>query len=288
MRWTLVLIPILLIAAACGTAATPDTTSTTSPIATTTVPPGSVDPCVSGDLEFDTDGLVAALGESVSDATRIDGIRWDDHDTCERITVSFTTDRGAPAASLGVTGVTVLAYSGLVRIALPDDIAGSAVADMLMDGDVAQSAYVVSDVAGKLLIDIHGVDDAAIAARAFTTTSPVTLVIDLIIDSEGTPPIGSSKSNSAVIVAPPPGPALYPLTVEAYAAPAVYSARIQLEREDVVSVDLTVSVPGRGDTWQLITTRIDDGPSGATTLFVGQMDANDRPIDGATTSLDLP
>lgn len=288
MRWRIALIPTLLVAAACSSTATPDATTTTSPVATTTIPAGSSAPCVSGDLEFDTDGLVAALGDSVSDATRIDGIRWDDHDTCERLTISFTTDRGAPAASLGVTGVTVLAHSGLVRITLPDDIAGSAVADMLVDGDIAHSVYVVSDVAGKLIIDIHGVDEAAIGARAFTTTSPVTLVVDLIEEPEGTPPIGASLSNSAVIVSPPPGPSLYPFTVEAYAAPAVHSARIQLEREDVVSVDLTVSVPGRPDTWQLITTRIDDGPSGTATLFVGQVDSNERPIDGATTSLDLP
>ena len=286
-RWT-VLAALCLLAAACSPAEPAPSTTTTAPVSTTTTAQRAVDPCVSGDLEFDADGLIAALGESLSDATQIDGIRWDDHGSCERITLSFTTDRGAPAATLGVTGVTVLALAGIVRITLPDDVSGSAVADMLVDGDIARSAYVVSDVAGKLLVDIHAAEDVPIAARAFTTDSPATLVVDLVTNPEGPNPAGASRSQTAVIVAPPSGPALYPFTVEAYAAPALRSTRIQLERSDVVAVDQTVSLPSRPDAWQLISVRIEDGPSGPTTLFVGQVDANDRPLEGARAVLDLP
>lgn len=286
-RWSGIAI-VCMVLAACSPSVTQSPSTTITPTSTSTTVPGDVDPCMSGDLAFDSDGLIAALGESVSDATRIDQIRWDDHATCERLTVSFTTDRGAPAATLGVTGVTVLAFAGLVRITLPDEIVNSAVADMVMDGDVAGRAYVVSDVAGKLLIDIHGSPEIPVAARAFTTSSPATLVIDLIKDSGATPPAGVATSDSAVVVAPSTGPALYPFTIEAYSAPATRSARIQLEREDIVSVDQTVSLPARPDTWQLVTVRIDDGPSGTTTLFVGQVDANDRPLDGAIATLDLP
>lgn len=287
-RWT-PLLGLALIAAACSPPpADSTTTADATPSTTTTLAVASDDPCRSGDLEFGSDGLVAAIGESTSDATSISQIRWDPYPTCERLTISFTTDIGAPATTLGVTGVTAFGYLGITRVTLPAEVTGSAVADMRSDGDLLDRAYVIADTEGNLFIDLHAAEDAALATRAFVTQSPASLVIDLIREAEAPGPVGATVSDSAVIITPPPGPTIYPFVVEAYAPPTARATRIQLGLDGDAALDQTLSLEGRTDTWQFVTQRIVDGPSGTTRLFVGFVDVNNRPLDGAAVELDLP
>jgi len=84
-----------------------DTTTTTVGITTTSSPPSS-ELCIAGDLPFGDEGLIAALGEDTGDASSVTEIRWDPSATCERLTINFGAGSGAPAATLGPTGVSVI------------------------------------------------------------------------------------------------------------------------------------------------------------------------------------
>jgi len=277
-----------LVLAAC----TPTTTATTTsqPVSepTTSLATAPEDICVIGDLAFTEDGLVAALGEDVGDAAQIEDIRWDGAGTCERITIEFTTQDGAPATTIGPTGVSVISSSGIVRVVLPIEVATTAIADSLIGGNIIGRIYVVRLTNEMLAIDIHGVDAVPITARAVATASPASLVIDVSTNSSLNPPIGVTPSAPTVILSPVPGPNLYPITVEGYASPSLRSLRIQLSGDDEGQQDRSIALEGDIDAWQAFRNVIPDGPSGNATLFVGTIDANDRPDVGAIVSLDLP
>jgi hypothetical protein len=277
-----------LVLAAC----TPTTSATTTsqPVSepTTSLATAPEDICAIGDLAFTEDGLAAALGEDVGDAAQIETIRWDGAGTCERVTIEFTTQDGAPATTLGPTGVSVISFSGIVRVVLPAEVATTAIADSLIGGNIIGRVYVVRLTDDTLVIDIHGVDAVPITARAVATASPASLVIDVSTNSSLTPPIGVTASAPTVVLSPVPGPNLYPITVEGYASPSLRSMRIQLSGDDEGQQDRSIALGGDIHAWQAFRNVIPDGPSGNTTLFVGTIDANDRPDVGAIVSLDLP
>jgi len=297
IRWTSG-IALAVVLAACSPASTtssdtvvPDSVppeTTTSPVASTTTDPGPGDFCLAGDLPFVESGLAAAIGNDVGDAAQIEQIRLDQAPTCERITIDFTNDSGAPATSIGPTGVTVLDFNGLVRVAVPPEITTTAIADTLLEGVLVHGATVVRADDESLTIDIRGTEGTPIIARAFATMSPASLVIDIATSQELPEPAGVTVSIPAVVVSPVPGPSLYPLTVEGYAAPGLHSLRIQLGTEDSTDVDLSIALGGGNDAWQAFRTSVVDGPSGSSTLFVGTVDGNDQPLDGASVLLNLP
>lgn len=287
MRWWSLLVVCTVVAAACsGDDAQPSTTTTPAGSTTSTTQPAIQDACVSGDLAFGDDGLIAALGDTESDATALSRIRWEQGNACERLVISFATDSGAPATTLGLTGVTVIAFAGIVRVDLPETITSTAVADTLTDGLIKRT-YVVRD-GPDLSIDIHGDPGVPIAARAFVTSSPASLVIDVITMEDLPTPVGAGISDTAVVITPPPGPTLYPFTVEAYVMPGAGSVRVLLTSNDVDVINLAIALDGTVDAWQAFASRIEDGPAGRSVLFVGQVDANDRPVDGVEVPLDLP
>ncbi len=277
-----------LVLAAC----TPTTTATTTsqPVSepSTSIAAAPEDICAIGDLAFTQDGLAAALGEDVGDAAKVETIRWDGAGTCERITIEFSTQDGVPATTLGPTGVSVISFSGIVRVVLPSGVSATAIADSLIDGDLIQRVYVVRLSDETLVIDIHGVDAVPITARAVATASPASLVIDVSTDSSLSPPIGVTASPPTVVLTPVPGPNLYPIAVEGYASPSLQSLRIQLSGDDDGRQDRSIALDGDVDAWQAFRNVIPDGPSGNATLFVGTIDANERPDIGAIVSLDLP
>ncbi len=266
----------------------PPPSSTTEPATTTSQGEVDLDVCVQGDLAFSSEGLIAAVGEDVGDATQIARIRWDGAGTCERITIAFSNDNGAPATTLGPTAVSVLEFAGVVRVTLPDKTLATAVADTLFEGNLIERAYVVRNLSDGLTIDLRSSEGVSIEARAFTTTSPSTLVIDVIRGRDGSQSVGAAQSQAAVVVTPVPGPNLYPLTVEGYATPGSRSVHLTLGVQDNDALDLAVALDGYTDAWQGFRVDLPDGPSGHATLFVGTVDANGRPLDGASVSLDMP
>ncbi len=288
MRWWTAVVLVGLACAACTPASQPSPTTTASPASPPTFDPTPEDSCTSGELEFQTDGLVAALGDVEADATHISQIRWDAEATCERMIIRFATESGAPATTVGLTGVAILAFAGLVRVDLPPQVTGTAVADMWTDGGLVDRTYVVRNEEDALFIDVHGAAGAPIAVRSFVTRSPATLVIDFISQPDLPIPVGTAVSESAVVITPSPGPALYPFTVGGYAQPSVRSVRVQLVQGDTIALNSVVALDGETDTWQAIRVPVEDGPAGPSTLFVGQVDINDRQLDGVLIPIDLP
>jgi len=209
IRWTCG-IALAVVLAACSPVSTtssdtvvPDSVpqdTTTSAVPSSTTEPGPEDFCLAGDLPFVESGLAAAIGNDVGDAAQIEQIRLDQAATCERLTIEFTNDSGAPATSIGPTGVTVLDFAGLVRIAVPPEITTTAIADTLLEGVLVHGATVVRADDKSLTIDIRGTDGTPILARAFATTSPASLVIDIATSQELPEPAGVTVSTPAVIV----------------------------------------------------------------------------------------
>ena len=290
MRWRLLGAATLIAVTACSPSTSVDTTTSTPAGGSSTTTTGGTtgDPCASGGLAFTSEGLVATLGDSESDARRIDGIRWQPEATCERFIIDFASDSGSPARSLGLTGVSALAGTGIVRISLPTTVADTAVADLTTDGSLSARVYVIRDGDGGLFVDIIGAPDTAVGARAFAQASPARLIIDLVAAADAPVPVGPATSGVSVVPSPLPGPALYPLTVDAYAQPGLRSVRLLVISEEAVAIDRAIALGGGTDAWQAFSTRLDDGPSGPASLFVGTTDVNGRPAEGATVAVDLP
>ena len=72
------------------------------------------------------------------------------------------------------------------------------------------------------------------------------------------------------------------------APPQRSSTTVVVSASDVDASTVAVGLPGYTDTWQTFTTRIDDGPSGIVTVFVGDLAPDGSTSDGATVALDLP
>ena len=284
--WTFALIAVAV--SSCSPESPETSVTTTTVVVTTTSTVPSDETCKTGDLKFGEEGLVAALGEDVGDATTLSSIRWEGSATCERITVAFASRSGAPAKTLGPTGVSVLGYASVVRVALPPELSATAVADMLADGDLVERAFVVRGADGAMLIDIHGRHGLAIAARAFATTSPSTLVIDVTASESDTNIVGAGTSRTAIVMTPPAGPTIYPFTIEAYAAPGEPSTRVQLMSDGEVVTDISHALPGWTDAWQAFGLAVPDGPSGTVEIFVGSGDVTIDPEVGAIVVIEVP
>jgi len=287
MRWKTLAV-IALAVSACSTTPPETSVTTTSIQATTTTTVPSDEICKIGDLKFGDEGLVAALGEDVGDATTVSNIRWEGSATCERITIGFASASGAPAKTLGPTGVSILGYAAVVRVALPAEVSDTAVADMLADGDLVDRAFVVRDDDGAMWVDIHAPDGPAIAARAFLTTSPSSIVVDITSLESGSRTVGAATSQTAIVMTPPAGPTIYPFTVEGYAAPGELATRVQLVSDGEITTDISDSLPGWTDSWQGFVVAISDGPSGTVQIFVGSGDVQLDPEGGAFVVVDLP
>lgn len=265
------------------TTTVPLTTSTTAGTTTTSAVVEQVPDCLAGTLPFAEQGIVAALDNPQHDATTIGGIRWQPDEGCERVLIEFLTEGGSPATRLGPVGVTVAPDTGIVRISLPEAVEASAIGDSLISGPLVDHIYVVEGITDGLVVDVHLA--ARAAARAFTTTSPSRLIIDLRPTSEV--PIGIAPDNggSVVVSSPLPGPSLYPLQVAGYAAPGVDAVRITVSADDQTALERSVSTVTDRYLWRAFTVTISDGPSGTVLVRV----ADDADIDdGVAVELDLP
>lgn len=285
MRWQVTVALVGVLASGCSPAAEEPTVTTSVETTTTTTQAPSDEICLSGDLPFSDDGLIAALGDDAGDATTVSRIRWDPSATCERITIAFGTESGAPATTLGPSSVSVIPYAGIVRAQLPEEVTSTAIADTLLEGSLIGAAFALRDPEGLISIDIHGADQVPIEARAFTTTSPATLVIDIIRASTDATPVGVTATRTAVVVTPTSGRSQYPMVVRGYVEPGLLAVRVQIIQSDMAVVDRSIALQGYSDTWQSLSSLIETGPSGTAVLFVGTLDGAETPLNGAFVSI---
>ncbi len=285
MRLRSLLIVIVIAAAAC-TPTEQESGPTTIAPTTTTTPSSDTPSCLSGELPFVEQGVVAALDSPGRDARAIAGIRWHALEGCERIEVEFLSVAGSPASRIGPVGVSMLADTGIVRVTLSDAIVDSAVADTTLNGDLLDGWFVIEGIADGLAVDLHLAGRAA--ARAFTTTSPARLIIDLVPAEEDLPIATPAARGGIILMSPQAGVGLYPLQIAGYSAPGIDAVRIRLSDSTGVLIDRSVSTLSPVHVWHAFDIGLTDGPSGSIDLFVGTVSEGDEPVAGVEVPLDLP
>ena len=280
--------PVLMVAVAltaCAPRASDSSPTTTEPVETsTTTTAASQGPdCLAGELPFAEQGVAAALDSPQHDATTIGGIRWQSEEGCERVLIEFLAEGGSPATRLGPVGVTVAPDTGIIRISLPDEVEATAIGDSAIAGSLVDHIYVVEGIEEGLVVDVHLAVRAA--ARAFTTTSPSRLVVDLRPASDV--PIGSAaRTDGRVVVSSPlPGPNLYPIQVSGYAAPGVEAVLVTMSADGAVALQRSVSTVTEHHLWRAFVLTISDGPAGPVEVRVA---AEGDADGGVIVELDLP
>lgn len=261
------------------------TTTTTAPTTTTTEGPEITSPpaegaaCVMGDVPFAEDGVVAAFGTERGDAAAIAGFRWSAEAECERFVVDLATVGGSPAATLGRTSVELRPTSGLVRISLPDEVRTTSVADSVMDTPIARHAYVVRQSDGRLVVDLHLDAPTGVLARAFAVGSPARIVVDLMPATDAPPVRPPDAGEDIVLLAPPPGPAEYPLRVSGYARMVEAEVLVVLGPETPGNVEQTATAADSSEAWGAFSVTIGSGPTGTVEVFVsGGSTATGAPV----------
>lgn len=288
---------IVVTACAAGDTGTSTTTSSTSPpdtsaaITTASVDPPQQDdsPCLAGDRPFANAGVISAFGGITGDATQISGIRWAGHPGCERVVVDLLTADGAPAGALGPVGVDYNETLGIVRVNLPAAVARTAIADSLIDGDLADRAFVVRTEGGSLAIDIHLTAGATVAVRAFEVDAPSRIVIDIKPDAAATPVSGALTSGDVVVIAPPSGRAQSPLVVTGYARvfEAQVVARLYDNREATALIEQRAVAAEWAEMWGEFTITFIDPPQQSLELFVGSDSARNGDLEGVWIAIDM-
>ena len=286
MRFVPLVAAFAFLVASC-TGTEPIDTSTTITSSTTTTTQASDTPaCLSGELPFVEEGTVAALDSPGRDARAIAGIRWDPLEGCERVEIEFLSASGAPATRIGPVGVSMLSDAGIVRVTLSDDVVDSAVADSTLNGTLVDRWFVVEDSEDGLTIDLH-LNERAVA-RAFTTTSPARLVIDLRGTGDDLPLAKPLSDGGVVLLSPQAGVGLYPLQVAGYVAPDVDAVRLRLTDSAEISIDRAVSTLSTTHVWRAYSAALSDGPSGSVLLLVGTVNDVGEPVFTIEVPLDLP
>ncbi|MDJ0925856.1 MAG: hypothetical protein QNJ77_15000 [Acidimicrobiia bacterium] len=258
-----------------GDVTTTNPPATSPPASTTTTAPASTQPaspCLTGDRPFSSSGVISAFGGASGDAVQISGLRAARHPGCERIVLDLLTADGAPAGSLGLVGVEYDSEIGIVRINLPPSITVTSVADLLLDGDLADRAYVVQTSEGNLALDIHAVPGSSVALRAFEMTGPSRIVVDLKTDTDVPPVQGVASNDYVVVTNPASGPGKNPLLVTGYARPGI--SQVEVSIHDHAASDPAVTTPatvaGSNQAWGEFSVGIVDPLSGTHELFVGE------------------
>lgn len=286
MRFAPLVVVLALCAAGCTGGESEESTTTTASSTTTTTEATDTPACLSGELPFVEEGTVAALDSPGRDARAIAGIRWDPLEGCERLEIEFLSATGAPATRIGPVGVSMLSDAGIVRVILSDDVVDSAVADSTINGVLVDKWFVVEDSDDGLVVDLHLNERAA--ARAFTTTSPARLVIDLRGTGDDRPLAAPLSAGGVVLLSPQAGVGLYPLQVAGYAAPEVGAVRLRLTDPADISVDRAISTLSSTHVWRAFSAALSDGPSGAVLLLVGTVNDVGEPVFTIEVPLDLP
>ncbi len=269
-----------LLISACATVGSSDTTAdstTSTTLAAVTQPPTTAEPivtddspCLAGDKPFSAEGIISAFGTANGDAAQISGIRWAAHPGCERVVVDLLTADGAPAGAIDPVGVDYSSAQGVVRIKLPASVSRSSIADTLLDGELADRAYVVATEDGRLAIDIHVASGTTPSLRAYEVSSPSRIVVDLRGDQPAEEVRGTSTSSTVVLVSPIAGNAGTGFTVSGYVKGRSDEVLVSvLDSEGAQIAEQSVSVNGDSTIWREFSLELADLAPARMQLRVG-------------------
>ena len=298
MRRLILITSLAILAAAC-TSNDPlasSTTSSTTPsetsqaITTTSAssPEQDDSPCLAGDRPFADSGVISAFGGTTGDATQISGIRWAGHPGCERVVVDLLTADGAPAGSQGAVGVDYDEVLGIIRVNLPTAVARTAIADVLIDGELIDRAYVVRTAAGGLAVDIHVTAGSSVALRSFEVDAPSRIVVDVRPEPDAPGVVGATTSRDMVVLSPLAGTLKTPLVVTGYtrAFESLVIAQLHEERDSTPIAMQTALAADWTEVWGEFTLTFNDPPQQAMELFVGSESPSTGELNGVWVAVD--
>ena len=174
------------------------TTVTTAPPATDTTPVSTV--CPEGDAMV-SDGRLIDAERPGADARTIGGITWRRSGECHTITISFTTEDGAPATTPPTVTARMLRDVGILRV--ETEATSSLIIDQAVENGIVGSLWVPQSEEGTRFIDMTLTEP--VMGRARILTSPARLEIEL--QSGGSPDLGSPLvTETLVVVEPAAGP----------------------------------------------------------------------------------
>lgn len=272
-----------------GPTESPTADPTASPTSRPTPSPtdeDSVAVCLQGD-PFVADGSIEVDGAGGSaDAHEVSGLRAAAHEGCERFVIDLAAEGGDPAATAGDVRAEFLRRLGVVRVHLRDvEMVDPLATEATFGGPMARAAYSVWAPEGRwVYVDLHVGDPAE--AHVFALESPARVVVDLK-PGGGAIPEPTDEVNNVVVLEPRPGEASYPLTVSGYSRlfEANTVVRLEVDGEEVLE-DFTTATAW-ADAWGHYSVTIEDGPTGAVTLHVGDYSARDGTWSGAEIELSM-
>jgi hypothetical protein len=282
-------VALLLIAACAVDGGTIDTTRTTLAVTTTDTQPATstISPPATAEVpdgcpeetEFVDAGRVLRLDQPTSDTTTIGLISWQAVDGCERFTIRFETNEGAPATTPPTIVLDFIETRQVLRIWTAAD--STVVTDHLVDTQLVERMFVVRAETGGMFIDLHLKDPAQ--ARAEITNSPASLTIEL---QGGIEPFDAAAvyAGNTVLIDPKDGrqaAAGVPLEVNGYSRVFEATMHIVATIDGEMVAETTTTAADWSETWGEFTASI-QLPSGEVSLFVGEESPEDGEPTGAT------
>ncbi|MFO7549060.1 MAG: hypothetical protein R6X29_09370 [Acidimicrobiia bacterium] len=259
---------IVFVVAACTPQVEPEpatTTTTQPPVATTSVAPIEVPPCLAGEAPFIESGSASPPGRTAGDARTLREISWDEFERCDRLVFSFGSEAGAPAVVPPAVATFLDRATGVLRVSLPAEVDGSVIATQLVDTKLVDRVFVVRTADGTLALDVHLA--AAALARVQASTAPSRITVDLVPGGSG---YGSSPllTEDVVVLTPTGGSVAYPFAVTGYRWGDLGAVRVSTPS---ASQEATTTTAEGSDGWSSFVALFPDGPTGPVVLELGDV-----------------
>jgi hypothetical protein len=279
-RFVAVLLAIALLsgcvpdAAPDTTAPAPSTTTTSSTLPQTTTTSATIDPnaaleeqCGDADAPFTSSGAVGTGGSAESDASVVQAYTWQHVGACERVRVGFATAEGAPAVTPPQVDVRFLRWAGVVRLDFGTSVAAAVVAEQIVDTELIDRIYTVTEVDGTMYVDLHLRVPAFV--RAFTTSGPAAILVDLAHGGQNYE-LPATRNDGLVVIAPDPAATTYPLTVTGYTMEADDTIEGILRGPDGSTVIGEAVVGSHDFTWGGFSMVFPNGPPGLVSITIDE------------------
>lgn len=185
------------------------TTTTQRPVTTTMAPaPGSC----GQPQDFAETGVVATITNPASDSATIGLIAWEVLAGCERFSITFQSNEGAPSTTPPSLRAEFLPGLPILRIFV--DSGTSVLTDQLVETALVSRIYVVTRANGEMFVDLHLAGPTL--ARVTTEGSPAGVLVELrpgIVDPVSRPLV----TDRLIVVSPQEGSRLpVPVVVAGY------------------------------------------------------------------------
>jgi hypothetical protein len=261
---------------------TPEVTPDPTPTPTGT-PTDEVASCLQAAAYVD-DGPIAVNGTAEGNADRVLDLRWAAHEGCERFVIDLVDEDGNAASGAGRVEAALLRDLGLVRVELLDvEWVEPDASDAEFEGPLATRAFSVWSPDGRwTFVDLH----LGEAAEAAVTLLDDRVVVDLVPGGTALP-APAVHEGLVVVLEPRGGTSTYPLTVFGYSRTFEANVVVRLEQDGDAVFEEPTTATSWVDAWGYYSLTIDDGPSGAVTLHVGEHSARDGEWQGVAIDLEM-